>query len=223
MTWLLRGITFAGLGFVVTYAAMLAREPAFELRWRPVQGFQRVAEADKPAEPVPWTTSLRALDQSRPWPELTEAMQEKIRTRTNGVGFEFPVLVPSQFMTDATALGLSGLRYEQLDHGYYVIFQSRDMEIMIMGTSIVHHPEGAEPAGVAADYVTPFQDPGPRPAGGRITFGHFGADYSITFDCKVTEPGLRRNCVSADRAKALIAALVSGTPAPLQLPTYEGS
>jgi hypothetical protein len=214
-------ITVLGsLVLVVGLAFAALQDPLFELRWGPLQSFAPVPAALQP-EPAPaWTTSVRPLGPRDVWPELSEAFLTFLQEDRP---IDFPVLVPQNFTESSFLLGASHFRLERLDHGYYAIFQSTQMEIMILGTAQVHHSVDQKIETVQNDYLHAFQDPGPRPAGGRITFGAYGADYSVTFDCKVSEPTLGQNCVTASQAKTFAQALISGAPTALIPPDFEGS
>ena len=210
----------AGLVLTLGFGLFVLQAPQMRFALWPQQSFAPVASDQMPTAGADWTSSARELYLHDLWPDLSEALKDDIKAKG---GLEFPILVPKGFAETKRAMAASNFRIELLNNGYYVVLQSATMELMIMGTAIAHHAEGGQPLGVQGDYIHDFQDPGPRPAGGRITFGAYGADYSVTFDCRVTDPGLTRNCVSDQKARALVKALISGAPSPLILPDFAGS
>lgn len=188
------------------------------------QSFVPVSAENQPLSPSPLTTSLRALDTETPRSATGAALETLIE---NQGGSDFPVLVPYGFADTLQSVAASRLRLRLLDNGYYTVFQSQTMEVTIVATRTVWS-EGETPQdGVQntsrGNYVMPFEDPGPIPAGGAITFGHFGADYSVSFDCVDTSPGQRRNCITENAALDFVANLVAGTPTALRLPALVSS
>lgn len=220
MSKVLGGLVAAGFFLILGFGIFLLGAPQMRFVLSSGQSFAPVAAEKVPASAPEWTSSTRQLNGQNQWPTLPEILQNEIASKG---GLDFPILVPKGFAENRLTMAASNFRIELLTKGYYVTLRSADMEVMIMGTAITHHAMGETPEGVQPDYVHAFQDPGPRPAGGRITFGAYGADYSVTFDCRVTDPGLRRNCLSGETARALVSALIDGTSTPLTLPDFEGS
>lgn len=194
-------------------------DPRTFLAWPRAQNFVPVTAENRPLEPDSLTSSLRPLDAETGRPVPGAAARTLIEAQG---GSAFPVLLPQGFGASAETMAASRLRLRLLDDGYYTVFQSATMEITIIGTRTVWHAGAALPADIQADlqadYVMPFEDPGPIPAGGAITFGHFGADYSVTFDCVDTAPGRIQNCITKEAAEKFVADLTAGTPTDLQIP-----
>lgn len=192
--------------------------------WRPSfftpRSFVPVAAENSPSLPNSPTASKRALDRETLRPAAGAALEILIESQG---GSSFPILVPSGFADTPESIAASRLRLRLLDDGYYAVFQSETMEITIIGTQIVWADGDVLAEGVRNSYVMAFEDPGPIPAGGAITFGHLGADYSVSFDCVDTTPGQRRNCTSEEAALDFVANLVAGTPTALRLPALVSS
>lgn len=221
----------AALVGVIAASAVLAlssRNSAIFLAWPRAQNFVPVAAENGPFLPTPPVSSQRVLDREAevPSPGL---MAETLIAEQGGSAF--PILLPLGFAATSETLAATRLRLRLLDDGYYAVFQSVHMEITLVGTATAWH--GSEDAlfGNQADiqadiqenYVKRFEDPGPIPAGGAITFGHFGADYSVTFDCVNTNPGLKRNCITKEAAEAFVANLAAGTATALEIPPFVSS
>ncbi len=190
------------------------------LAWPRAQNFVPVAAENGPFEPLPPVSAQRPLDASADFPSPGPAAEALIQEQG---GTSFPVLLPLGFAATSEAIAATRLRLRLLDDGYYAVFQSVHMEITLVGTTTAWHTRAAELSDIQPDYVMPFEDPGPIPAGGAITFGHFGADYSVTFDCVNTDPGLRRNCITREAAESFVASLVAGTLTDLQIPPFVSS
>lgn len=182
------------------------------------QSFVPVSAENSPLLPEPLTASTRPLDTEPPRPAPGAALEALIE---NQGGSTFPVLVPHGFADTPQSIAASRLRLRLLGNGYYAVFQSETMEVTIVATSMVWAESSQD--GTQGNYVMPFEDPGPIPAGGAITFGHFGADYSVSFDCVDTTPGQRRNCITKDAALDFVASLIAGAPTALRLPALVSS
>lgn len=182
------------------------------------QSFVPVSAENSPLLPDPLAASTRTLDTETPRPAPGAALEALMEDQG---GSAFPVLVPYGFADTPQSIAASRLRLRLLDNGYYAVFQSETMEVTIVATSTVWTQSIQD--NLQGNYVMPFEDPGPIPAGGAITFGHFGADYSVSFDCIDTSPGQRRNCISEDAALDFVASLVAGTPTALRLPALVSS
>lgn len=204
----------AGSGLVLTLS-----DPRTFLAWPQAQNFILVTAENRALDPDPLTSSRRPLDAETDRPDPGAAAEALIAAQG---GSAFPVLLPQGFGASAETMAASRLRLRLLGDGYYTVFQSVTMEIIIIGTRTTWHAGTALPANIqadiAADYVMPFEDPGPIPAGGAITFGHFGADYSVTFDCVDTGADRTQNCITKEAAEKFVANLTAGTPTDLQIP-----
>jgi hypothetical protein len=186
--------------------------------------FVPVSSENSPLDAPAPTSLTRALDLESPRPAIGAALKGALEEQGgSGAGGAFPLLVPFGFGDTEQSIAASRLRLRLMEGGYYTVFQSQTMEITILGTRRVWQPGEGALGEVQSDYVMPFEDPGPIPAGGAIAFGHFGADYSVTFDCVDTSPGQNRNCISAEDARDLVASLVAGTPTHLRLPPFVSS
>lgn len=184
------------------------------------QTFVPVSAEHRPSLPIPLTASTRTLDTETLRPATGAALETLIE---NQGGSTFPILVPMGFADTLQNIATSRLRLRLLEDGYYAVFQSETMEITIVATRKTWS-DGEDPIdNFQGSYVMPFEDPGPIPAGGAITFGHFGADYSVSFDCVDTGPGQRRNCITEDAALDFVANLIAGTPTALRLPALVSS
>lgn len=195
--------------------ALTLSDPRTFLAWPQAQNFIPVTAENRAPEPDPLTSSLRPLDAEKGRPAPGAAAEALIAAQG---GSAFPVLLPQGFGASAETVAAARLRLRLLGDGYYTVFQSVTMEITIIGTRTVWHVGDPFSADIAADYVMPFEDPGPIPAGGAITFGHFGADYSVTFDCVDTGADRTQNCITKDAAETFVADLTAGTPSDLQIP-----
>lgn len=201
-------------------------------RWLPdptlslfhTRSFVPVSAENQPLEPPAPTAVTRLLDPDPPRPAIGAAL-EGLLERQDGSSAEeaFPLLVPYGFGETQQSIAASRLRLRLMRGGYYTVFQSQTMEITILGTRHVWRTGETAPDEVQPNYITPFEDPGPIPAGGAIAFGHFGADYSVTFDCVDTSPGQNRNCISAEDARDFVTNLVAGTPTHLLIPPFVSS
>ncbi len=200
----------AGSGLVLTLS-----DPRTFLAWPQAQNFVPVAAENRAPEPDPLTSSLRPLDAETDRPDPGAAARSLIAAQG---GSAFPVLLPQGFGASAETMAAARLRLRLLGDGYYTVFQSVTMEITIIGTRTAWHAGAALPADIQTNYVMPFEDPGPIPAGGAITFGHFGADYSVTFDCVDTGADRTQNCITKDAAEKFVADLTTGMPSDLQIP-----
>lgn len=198
-----------------SYVALTLSDPRLYLGWPAPQTFVPVPAENRPLEPDLLLSSSRMPDADRTHPSPGAAAEAEIEAQG---GSDFPVLLPHGFGASAESLAATKLRLRMLDDGYYSVFQSATMEITILGTRTTWHKGEALSSGVQQDYVNGFEDPGNIPAGGAIAFGHFGADYSVTFDCIDTSPGLTQNCVSKEAAEAFVANLTAGDPTDLQIP-----
>lgn len=211
---------FRTLALVVLVAAggalaHLLSDPRTFLAWPRAQGFvPKSAETPDP-EPDSLISSSRPLEAESNRPSPGAGAEALIVAQGGSV---FPVLVPRGFGASAETLAASKLRLRLLADGYYMIFQSVTMEVTIIGTRTTWHAANALPLDIQTPYVMPFEDPGPIPAGGAITFGHFGADYSVVFDCIDTNPGRTQNCITRDAAESFVANLTAGAPTQLQIP-----
>lgn len=213
----------AALVGVIAASAVLAlssRNSAIFLAWPRAQNFVPVAAENGPFLPTPPVSSRRLLDREAqvPSPGL---MAETLIAEQGGSAF--PILLPLGFAATSEAVAATRLRLRLLDDGYYAVFQSVHMEITLVGTATAWHGGEAALFDIQENYVKRFEDPGPIPAGGAITFGHFGADYSVTFDCVNTNPGLKRNCITKEAAEAFVANLAAGTATALQIPPFVSS
>lgn len=197
------------------FLAFFLTDPRTYLDWPRAQGF--VAKTAEIYEPGlgPLTASQRALDSENPRPSPGAAAGVIIAAQGGSL---FPILLPHGFGVSDETVSLSRLRLRLLEDGYYTVFQTVTMEITIIGTQTTWHNEASLQVSDQADYVMPFEDPGSIPAGGAITFGHFGADYSVTFDCIDTSPGLAKNCITKEKAERFVASLTAGLPTGLQIP-----
>ena len=195
--------------------ALLISDPRSFLAWPRAQSFVPITAENSDPEPGSLMSSRRPLEaeESRPTPGAGAAALIEQQG-----GSVFPVLVPQGFGASAETLAASKLRLRLLADGYYLVFQSVTMEVTIIGTRTTWHAVSALPSDIQTDYVMPFEDPGPIPAGGAITFGHFGADYSVTFDCIDTGAGRTQNCITKETAESFVANLTAGTPTQLQMP-----
>lgn len=198
-----------------SYLALTLSDPRLFLGWPAPQTFVPVPAENSPLMPDLLLSSRRPLDAERGPPSPGAAAEALIETQG---GSAFPVLLPQGFGANPKTLAASRLRLRLLDDGYYSVFQTASMEITILGTRTAWYASDPLSPNVQQDYVKPFEDPGPIPAGGAIAFGHFGVDYSVTFDCIDTSPGLTQNCITKEAAEAFVASLTAGTPTDLQIP-----
>lgn len=220
MKGLFRIAALVGVVAVSSFMALSMRDSVTLLAWPRAQNFTPAAAENGPFSLEPPVSSRRALSSGSDYPSPGLAAEALIEERG---GSSFPVLLPFGFAASSEAIAATRLRLRLLDDGYYAVFQSVRMEITLVGTVTAWHASDGALAGIQTDYVMPFEDPGAIPAGGGITFGHFGADYSVTFDCVDTDPSLRKNCITKEAAEDFVANLVAGTPGNLLIPPFVSS
>jgi len=144
-------------------------------------------QAEASGAAIDWEAARRDLAM-----RSSEDTQGSFQVQSGGDAPPVPIFLPSSPVT--VQGGVSAVRFQPTDDGYYAFFPGEAYDIIVNGTNVVINAPG-EATQPRTDAYT-FQI---TATGANVSFSRYGADYLVEYECKALVRGVPE-CITEEEA-----------------------